>query len=155
MDVIFDIDGTLANLDHRLHYVKSKPKNWNAFFAGIEHDEPCEEIVEILWALMNITLAPNDPTSMFRHRIIICSGRGEEYREPTEKWLAHHSIQYNVLYMRPAGDSREDSIIKKELLEEMRKDGFNPVLAIDDRKRVVDMWRREGLLCLQCAEGDF
>jgi len=29
---VFDLDGTLANIDHRLHFIKTKPKNWPAFF---------------------------------------------------------------------------------------------------------------------------
>jgi hypothetical protein len=57
--------------------------------------------------------------------------------------------------MRSDKDRRADDIVKRELLARMRADQFNPALAIDDRRRVVDMWRAEGLVCAQVAEGDF
>ena len=54
--------------------------------------------------------------------------------------------------MRAAGDYRADDIVKRELLATIRADGFEPVIAIDNRQRVVDMWREEGLICLQAAD---
>jgi hypothetical protein len=57
--------------------------------------------------------------------------------------------------MRDDNDRRADDIVKRELLGRMRADRFNPQLAIDDRRRVVDMWRSEGLVCAQVAEGNF
>ena len=57
--------------------------------------------------------------------------------------------------MRDDDDRRADDIVKRELLARMRDGRFNPELAIDDRRRVVDMWRSEGLVCAQVAEGDF
>jgi len=57
--------------------------------------------------------------------------------------------------MRADSDRRSDDIVKRELLARIRGDGFDPQLAIDDRKRVVDMWRSEGLICAQVAEGEF
>lgn len=46
MDIIFDIDGTLADCSHRLHWIQSKPKNWNAFFAGMAAPE--EDLVVVV-----------------------------------------------------------------------------------------------------------
>jgi hypothetical protein len=57
--------------------------------------------------------------------------------------------------MRKKGDYRDDSIVKKELLDQIRKDGYNPLLAFDDRDRVVKAWRECGIRCLQVAEGNF
>lgn len=145
MDIIFDLDGTLANLDHRLSYVKHKPKNWKAFFAGVADDKPIDIIVRLFKQL--------DSTG--KNRLIICSGRSASCRVETEFWLAEHDINYTALYMRDEGDFRADDIIKKELLDEIRADGFEPVLVFDDRQRVVDMWRENGLTCCQVAKGDF
>lgn len=47
MLVVFDIDGTLANIEHRLDYVRSKPKNWKAFDAGIPNDKVNEPVAAI------------------------------------------------------------------------------------------------------------
>ena len=51
-------------------------------------------------------------------------------------------------------DYRDDVIVKQELLTQIRK-VWNPILVFDDRQRVVDMWRSEGLICCQVARGDF
>jgi hypothetical protein len=56
--------------------------------------------------------------------------------------------------MRLAGDTRADHIVKEEMLARIRTDGFEPLAAIDDRKQIVDMWRRNGLLCFQVAASE-
>jgi hypothetical protein len=58
----------------------------------------------------------------------------------------HH---YRHLFMRRAGDSRPDQVIKREILDLIPKDRVAYVL--DDRQQVVDMWRAQGLTCLQVA----
>lgn len=144
MDIIFDIDGTLADVTHRRHFVASKPKNWPAFQALARKDAPVEPVAVLARSLA--TLA---------HRIILCSGRGEEQRAATEAWLAEHQIIHSRLYMRAEKDYRVDDIIKEELLNQILVDGFRPQIVFDDRNRVVAMWRRRGLVCAQVAEGDF
>ena len=57
--------------------------------------------------------------------------------------------------MRKAGDFRDDDIIKVELLHELAEDKFKPIMAFDDRNRVVKAWRAAGIPCAQVAEGDF
>lgn len=143
MDIIFDLDGTLANLDHRLHLVKTKPKNWKAFFAGVSEDT----VIDVIFKLYKKVMLGN--------RIIICSGRSDSCKQATEEWLYDNGIHYSALYMRKSDDCRDDATVKKELLYKMRDDGYNPLLAFDDRQRVVDMWREEGLTCCQVAKGDF
>lgn len=142
--VIFDIDGTICDLTHRRHHVANKPKNWAAFNAGICADKPNEPIVRLLH-----TLSDSD------HEIVLCSGREAVFRQVTEEWLARHKVCYAALYMRPAKDYRDDGTVKGELLDQILKDGWEPWLVVDDRSRVVKMWRERGLTCLQCADGDF
>jgi hypothetical protein len=57
--------------------------------------------------------------------------------------------------MRKKGDYRDDAVVKIELLQQIRADGFNPLIAFDDRNRVVDAWRANGIICAQVAPGDF
>jgi hypothetical protein len=87
--------------------------------------------------------------------VIIVSGRDDTFKDITLKWLTDNGVFVNEIHMRQAGDKREDSIIKQELFEAHIKDKYNVVFVLDDRNRVVDMWRRNGLKCLQVAEGDF
>ena len=144
--IVFDIDGTLANVDHRRHWVASKPKNWAAWNAAMHLDTVHEDIAWLLNVLDNRS---------HNTRIILCSGRGEETRAVTEKWLADNNIYYHTLYMRSEKDNRKDSIVKVELLEQIRKDYGEPFLWIDDRQQVVDAIRAEGVRVLQVAPGDF
>ena len=138
---IFDLDGTIANLKHRLHFIQKVPKDWDGFFNACFHDTPVRWIIDIM-----------DLLECAGSRILILSGRSDAVREPTVSWLHAHGIPYNVLLMRPEGDHRHDEIVKKELLDSYLKG--NPedtiMFIVDDRQRVVDMWRREGYNVLQC-----
>jgi uncharacterized HAD superfamily protein len=141
--VVFDLDGTLANSDHRMHWVSSKPKNWAACDAAIPQDIVHSDITWILSCL------PLDT------RIILCTGRSENVREVTEQWLRTNDIEYHALYMRSIGDYRQDSIVKVELLQQITYDYGRPYLWFDDRQQVVDALRAEGIRVLQVAPGDF
>ena len=147
MDVIVDIDGTLADCTHRLRHIQKMPKDWDSFFAETGRDSPIVPIVSLVQGLVS------DQTN----RVIYVSGRPTKTKRVTVEWLYRWGLVGSKLnlYMRHDGDHRDDQILKRELLSYVRADGFNPVLAIDDRKRVVDMWRAEGLICMQVAEGDF
>jgi len=85
------------------------------------------------------------------------TGRSDEIEEQTSLWLNEHYIFVGDLLMRKAGDHREDSIVKAELLEELRQERSGAVIAgvFEDRKQVVDMYRAKGLRVFQVAEGDF
>ncbi len=143
--VVFDIDGTLTNLNHRLHYIKNKSKNYDAFFDAMVDDAPNNPIVQ----LAQLIDATGHPI-----KIIVCSGRPDSHRPQTLEWLDYYvgCIDHDALYMRKTGDYRPDHIIKKEMLQQMRTDGYDPFLVVDDRPSVVKMWRDEGLTCLQCAD---
>lgn len=87
--------------------------------------------------------------------VIFVSGREDKYRPETERWLADLFPKKPLLFMRKTDDLRNDAIIKREIYEAEIKDKFNIDFVLDDRDRVVRMWRELGLTCLQVAEGDF
>jgi phosphoglycolate phosphatase-like HAD superfamily hydrolase len=147
MTVIFDVDGTIANCEHRVHWVRSRPSNWAAFNRAMHLDTPNADIVWLLRAMHAAGAT-----------ILIASARGAEQRQVTEDWLrdsAGVGGLYEKLYMRAAGDNRSDDIVKSEILDQMILDGYQPSMAVDDRDRVVKTWRARGLRCLQVAEGNF
>jgi hypothetical protein len=171
MDIIVDIDGTLANMTHRRHYVASKPKNWKAFNASMHLDTLHVDVARLIRTMWMLNDSERDNT-LTGCRVILASGRGEESRQVTTDWLDKHDIMpeitdpkyvypryplftYNRLYMRAKGDSRSDVIVKRELLQQMIVDGYDPTIAFDDRDGVVAMWREAGLRCFQVAEGNF
>ena len=87
--------------------------------------------------------------------LLLCSGRGEEQRDVTVDQMNEFGVLYSKLYMRPAKDHRPDDIIKIELLQQIREEFGNPWLWFDDRTRVVNAIRAEGVRVLQVAPGDF
>jgi hypothetical protein len=141
---LFDIDGTVANLDHRLPYVERKPKDWRKFFDAVSKDLPIAHIIELARDLAEAGVP-----------IVYVSGRSDECRADTLAWFSAHDLPLGPLYMRRAGDRRPDHIVKAELLEQILRNGFLPSMAFDDRDQVVAMWRARGVPCAQVAPGNF
>lgn len=133
--IIVDIDGTVADLTHRLHYVETKPANWEAFKSLVSQDKPIIPVITIVQAL-----AEN------HYDLIFVSGREgtDECHADTFEWLFKYFTDFK-LYMRKEKDYRADDIIKKEIFEEYIKPYYNVVAVFDDRPRVVKMWREQGL----------
>ena len=141
--VIFDLDGTLALIDHRLKHIKNiKRKNWFRFFEECDKDEPNIPVIEVCKSLF-----------LSGHNIIIFSGRSAQVRSKTEEWLSKHEIKYNKLFMRPEKDYTPDEKLKETWLKEI--DTGDILCVFDDRQKVVDMWRKNNITCFQVAEGDF
>src|SRR5262245_33719338 len=103
--VIFDIDGTLADVSARLHHIKKKPKDWDAFFREIPQDKAIHSMVRLCNILYESGL-----------KIILCSGRNEQYRTDTIEWLVQQGVQYHELILRRTSDRRSDVIVKREML---------------------------------------
>jgi predicted kinase len=133
--IIVDVDGTLA-----LH-VSRGPFEYEKCL----EDAPNPRVVEIIKMLKGT------------YEIVVCSGREgtEQCHGDTVEWLHRHGITYSAFFIRPEGDTRKDSIIKREILERDILPRWNPVLVVDDRDQVVRMWRDAGLPCWQVADGAF
>lgn len=170
--IICDLDGTLADIVHRRHYVERPvPKigqlgdaveehlrirdwkpDWDAFHAACVDDTPKEDVIGVVRASVESIYAD----------LWIVSGRSEKVRPQTEAWLKKYVGGYDRLIMRSVGDYTPDDDLKEMWL---RGDvhGNNRLLppkehiwcVFDDRDRVVAMWRRHGLTCLQVAAGAF
>ncbi|MEI8347871.1 MAG: HAD family acid phosphatase [Pseudomonadota bacterium] len=142
--IICDLDGTLANIDHRLHYLRQTPPNWPSFMSEVKDDQMnlwCQEIL--------LAFTQKD------YKIVLISGRGEESREGTEEWLKRHQVPYEILLLRAAKDYRPDDIIKQELYAGHVRDRYDVLFVLEDRLSVVRAWREMGLVCLQCDWGNF
>lgn len=141
---IFDMDGTLCNSDHRAHHLEGAKKNWAGWFADMDKD-PLHEDIALFY---NLAVA-------LGVTVFICTGRDEQYRSVSQEWLDSHGIEPVAMFMRETGDRRSDDIVKKEMLDCIRRQGFEPAMVFEDRDRVVRMWRDNGVRCLQVANGDF
>lgn len=149
---IFDIDGTIALIDHRKHFLdeKNNPNRWRQFYAACDKDIPNHPVIKVMEAL-RITGAD----------VWFFSGRSDEVRGKTVEWIANntsfmtHDLD-NILTMRELGDYTADNELKESWLHGMLIDDVNRLAAVfDDRNQVVDMWRRNDITCFQVADGNF
>jgi len=134
--LIVDVDGTLAKKGDRDVYDGAKTYL----------DTPIKPIIEIVRRYS------------FTHKIIIVSGRKSETADVvkiTKDWLEKYDIPFDELFIRIPGDNRQDAIIKKEIFDSHIRHNYDISFILEDRNRVVDMWRSLGLTCLQVANGDF
>lgn len=146
--IICDIDGTLANHEGRSPYDESK----------VLQDSVYENIASMVRLLDT------------QFVIIIVSGRHNSCEADTRKWLHDNNIPFDFLFMRKAGDDRPDTVIKQEIFntqireifdsEDILLDSEDILFVIDDRPKVIRMWRENGLTVLAARgeippEGDF
>ena len=143
MLIVVDLDGTLCDISKRREYVTQSPKDWKMFFKKMVDDIPNQ------WCLEIVNRFVKD------HQILLVTGRPREYEKATREWLATWNIQFDQLFMREEGDFRVDHIIKQEIYDRHIRERGRVLFVLDDRQQVVDMWRRNGVVCLQCDDGNF
>ena len=176
--IVVDMDGTLSDCEWRRHFVRgetihydfcptltsSEPvhfvgghcvschtpkfkKDWKSFFEGVEKDPPNLPVLNLVKHLC-----------YFGYDLLIVSGRPmDQCGKGTEAWLRKYLLEAGILprhlFMRRGNDSRSDVEVKQEICDLLPKDRIAYVL--DDRSSVVEMWRKNGLTCLQVADGNF
>lgn len=175
--IIFDLDGTLADCEHRRHFVDHKKhknlvqgwtskhdrlhwfdKNtlekwypdWKAFYEACDKDLPIESVVDVLESLHN-----KNP-----FEIQIWSGRCESVRDKTCEWIDEYlgfmwgyndvmdeKRYQNELKMRPIGDSTPDEILKEKWLDEALSEGKKIDFVFDDKESCCNMWNKRHIMC--------
>lgn len=126
---IVDIDGTLAR-HHRSPYDYDKLHADTVIFPVAD----------------TITQLHKD------YHVLLVSGRPDSYKDETEMWLRENYISYDKLYMRAEGDTRQDAVVKSEILDKILE-RYDVVAAIDDRQRVLEMWRTRGIFTFDVSQG--
>lgn len=155
--IIVDIDGTLA-LKHPDRDIYDLTK--------VHMDLPNEPVIDCIYGLKKITYWISSKTihsngnyylgqEQHYYKFIFVSGRQNICKSQTVNWLKKHIeiIDYD-LYMRKAGDSRCDTIVKREIYQEHIKGKYDVVAVFDDRPKVIRMWRELGLFVFNCAQHD-
>lgn len=145
---IFDLDGTLALIEHRAHLVRCENPNWKAFFAACVDDQPNIPVINTFHDLLS---GGAD--------VQIWTGRSSEVMAQTQQWLMNHigdAAEDVQLLMRIEGDYTPDDVLKAQWYENMCDfDKRRLVAVFDDRQKVVEIWRSMGVACFQVAPGDF
>jgi len=149
--IIFDLDGTLALIDERrrISIMSNGKMDWDTFFdpTNIALDGPNTPVIET--------------ARLFKKNgfdIVIFSGRSEITKEATEFWLEQFNVPFDVLKMRPTSKEfkfMRDDDLKQGWLNELFPNKSEIFAVFDDRNKVVEMWRRNGITCFQVADGDF
>lgn len=141
--VVCDIDGTVADLSHRLQYAKGDTKDWKKFFSLLSADTPRTEVYESARKLAEETGAA----------LVFVSARPEDYRTETEQWLRDNGMIYDNLLMRRKGDKRQDTDVKSDIYNRYLKQ-YDIVRVFDDRPSVIRMWREKGLEVEDVGSGE-
>lgn len=131
--IMCDLDGTLCLTNGRNPYDAST----------CENDLPNHAVLAVLAAFDE------------SHVIIYTSGRSDKYMDQTLRWMETYGAPSGGLFMRAEGDVRKDSVVKKEMFENVVRGNYNVTFVLDDRNQVVDAWRELGLTVFQVAEGNF
>jgi FMN phosphatase YigB (HAD superfamily) len=122
---VFDIDGVVADVRHRVHYVERRGKDWGRFFDAAVDDTPSRTGVD--WALL----------AAAEHELVWLTGRPEWLRDVTRRWLTQHGLPVNRLIMRANHDYRPARDFKvAELGNLAQQDDI--VVFVDDDPQVID-----------------
>lgn len=141
--IIVDIDGTIADCSHRLHYLDETPKNHDAFYDEVDKDLPIDKVINVVRYLSE------------KHFIILTSGRRNQCCEKTVDWLKKYNVPYDALLMRQWWDRRPDTEIKKDIYN-MCLANKNVIMSIDDRPCVVELRRSLWIFTIDVNQrGDF
>jgi uncharacterized HAD superfamily protein len=138
---VVDIDGVLSDAASRQHYLEAPRRDWDAFFEACGDDQVIEE-VKVLLDLLDPDL-----------RIVLLTARPERVHHLTEAWLRRYRIRWDLLLMRPWGDYEVARDFKQASVWELREHDFELVLAIEDDRRNVEMFRKEGVPCIYFHSG--
>lgn len=136
--VIFDLDGTLININSIAELIG----DWDEFHAASLKCPANEPILEFA-----------KRCQIFSHLIVV-TGKPESFRRGVEGWLSFRGLLPEAVLMRPTMSSDSDAQLKPMLMEkEFGPDWKSRVMfAVEDRDKMTNAWRAEGITCLQCAE---
>lgn len=141
--VVCDIDGTVADLTHRLEYARGEKKDWKKFFSLLSGDTPRQDIY----------IAAQSLAHEHDALLVFVSARPEDYRLETEQWLRDNGMMYDNLIMRRKGDKRQDTDVKSDIYNRYLKQ-YDIVRVFDDRPSVIRMWREKGLEVEDVGNGE-
>lgn len=141
---IFDLDQTLSDMSHRLDLLGE----WDIFYQACIDDDPIIQTIKLMDQLIS-----------HGSDVWVWTGRNESVRGLTEDWLERHTMLRSfdrTLKMRPMDNRQNDDILKRDWLNQLGEtDRKRLVCVFDDRNRVVRMWRKQGVTCMQVADGNY
>ena len=120
---VFDVDGVLADVRHRLHHLESRPKDWDGFFRDARRDPPLEQGVALC------------QESAKDCEVVYVTGRPERCRRDTLDWFRAQGLPEGELSMRNERDRRPARMAKLDLLRRIST-GRTVAVVVDDDLQV-------------------
>jgi len=139
--VVFDLDGVLSDAATRQHFLEGRRRDWEAFFDACGDDALIDEVARLLELL--------DPAL----RIVLLTGRPLRVQPQTVAWLQRYDLRWDLLIMRPYGDYSAALSFKRRSVGELREFGMDLLLAFEDDRRNLEMFRDHGVPCVYIHSG--
>ena len=135
--VIFDMDGTLADVSGIRHHLvpRDNRKDFETFHRESVNTPPHKHVVAAAQAAHSMG-----------YEVLVVTARKHMWRHQTAWWLAIHDVPNAALYMRADNDNRKDYEVKRDILAQIRK-RYIPLHAWDDNPAIIQLWREEGIPC--------
>lgn len=130
---VFDIDGVLADVRHRLHHIRTRPKRWDAFFDAAPEDPTLSPGVDLIHSALDSGLT-----------VVYSTGRPQRCRTDTIDWFNRHQLPRGELFMRRDSDRRPARMVKLGVAQDLLRRG-QIAYAVDDHFSVVQELRSAGL----------
>lgn len=131
MLVVVDLDGVVADVRHRLHHLRSQPKDWSSFFAAAPQDPVLTEGRRVVDALAAV------------HDVVYVSGRPERCRADTQAWLDAVGLPAGPVRLRAVRDHRPARLVKRDVVDELARTRSIAVV-VDDDPQVLETLRAAG-----------
>ena len=141
--VVFDIDGVLSDAASRQHFIEAGKRDWHGFFDACGDDPLIDEVATLL-GLLNAEL-----------QIVLLTGRPVRVQPQTLAWLDRYELRWDLLIMRDFGDYTAAREFKRWTADDLRRYGFELVLAFEDDRRNLEMFRSIGIPCVYIHSGYF
>ena len=140
---MFDLDGVLSDAAGRQHFLDGSigKKDWKAFFAA-SRDDPLLEDLHRLLSLLDASLA-----------IVLLTARPTTVQDETLAWLDRYDVRWDLLVMRPERQYQPAVIFKRAMVTALRAAGLDPLIAFEDDRRNVAMFREAGVPCVYIHSG--
>ena len=138
--VIFDMDGTLADVSSIRHHLT-------------KYDETKRRVVKHFhrFHAESVSVPPHDHVvsaaqmaHMLGHAVLVVTARKHMWRHHTAWWLAMHDVPSDVLMMRGDEDNRKDYEVKKDMLDTLRK-AYDIIHAWDDNPSIIKLWQENNI----------
>lgn len=128
--ILVDLDGTLTV------YRQHRTRELKGAYLNDAVNEPVKQLLEL----------SSEPP---RVKIVILTGRSSVYRQETRKWLRLNDIAYDLLVMRPPGNTEPEEVIKLKLYAKHVEPLFNTLFVLEDKSVMCVAYRDIGLCVFQ------